>query len=47
MTKPNIEKSFPIYFSLHYQTSENNSLSRNSLLKKNYFPANKQGISDI
>ena len=47
MTYPNTEKFFPTYFPLHYQISENNSLSwnllsRNSLSKKNYFPTNKQ-----
>jgi hypothetical protein len=30
MTYPNTRKCFPTYFSLHYQTSKNNSLPQNS-----------------
>jgi len=33
MTQPNTEKYFPIYFSLHYQISKNNSLFQKKISK--------------
>ena len=43
MTYPNIEKCFPTYFLLHYQTSENNSLFWNSLSKKKLLSSKQIG----